>query len=55
MKTYFHDNDVREEGKLIQLIELVEDGTISLDIAIEKSGLTESEFMDYYNGEYNEQ
>ena len=55
MKTYFHDNDIREEGKLIQLIELVEDGTISIATAIEKSGLTEQEFMDYYNGEYNEQ
>lgn len=35
----------REEGKLIQLIELVREGVISLEKAIEKSKLPESEFI----------
>ena len=58
MKTYFHDIDVRDEGieqgKLIQLAELVRDGDISISLAIEKSKLSE-EFMKYLNGEHNEQ
>ncbi len=37
----------REEGKLIQLIELVREGVISLEKAVEKSKLPESEFEKY--------
>lgn len=58
MKTYFHDIDVRDEGieqgKLIQLVELARDGVIPISMAIEKSKLSEEEFMKYLNGEYNE-
>ena len=63
MKTYFHDIDVRDEGreegrkegKILQLVELVRDGDLSVSIAIKKSNLSEEEFMKYLNGEYNEQ
>ena len=67
MKTYFHDIDVRDEGreegmeqgieqgKIIQLIELVRDGDLAIEVAIKKSNLSEEEFMKYLNGEYNEQ
>ena len=63
MKTYFHDIDVRDEGreegieqgKLIQLVELVRDGDISISVAVEKTKLSEEEFMKYLNGENNEQ
>lgn len=63
MKTYFHDIDVRDEGreegieqgKIIQLIELVRDGDLSIEVAIKKSNLSKEEFMKYFNGESNEQ
>ena len=66
MKTYFHDIDVRDEGreegmaqgieqgKIIQLIELVRDGDLAIEVAIRKSNLSEEEFMKYLNGENNE-
>lgn len=58
MKTYFHDIDIRdegrEEGRVLQLVELVNDGIISLDIAVKKSKLSEEEFIKYLNGENNE-
>lgn len=52
MKTYFHDIDVRDEGieqgieqgKLIQLVELVKDGTLTFEKAVMKSKISEEEF-----------
>ena len=63
MKTYFHDIDVRDEGieqgieqgKLIQLVELVKDGTLTFEKAVMKSKISEEEFtklmesIDYKN------
>lgn len=40
-------NEGREEGRLIQLIELVREGEISLEKAIEKSKLSKKEFEEY--------
>ncbi len=55
MKTWVHDLDVRnegraegrEEGRILQLVELVKDGDISVEKAIEKSKLSETEFKKY--------
>ena len=40
-------NEGREEGRLIQLVELVREGDISIEKAIEKSKLSEAEFKEY--------
>ncbi len=51
MKSYVWEmdarNEGREEGRLIQLVELVREGDISIEKAIEKSKLSEAEFKEY--------
>lgn len=55
MKTYFHDIDVRDEGieqgieqgRLIQLVELVKDGTLTFEKAVIKSKISEGDFKKF--------
>lgn len=48
MKYLADKTDLLEQGKLLMILELYEDGAISLEKAIEKSELSEESFLEKY-------